>query len=284
MNISEEKNASGTVTKRYFGQGVQIGGTNYYYTWDHLGSIREMTTGTSGTVVAEYDYDPYGRQTQLSGTMSADFGYTGLYVHQPSGLDLSMYRPYLPPLGRWGSRDPIAERGGINLYEYVRNRSLDRRDPTGLDTALTQWTPTPCAKPYETRFIQVILSGNPLYVNAPAVDNGNVGSSNMTNSKPFYPSGSLLSPGYPTSPMTDMFLDQPDPWSLGQFEVCRVCYCKGSGKSTIGPCVKWSVSSNDQNLADLPSTQGPSPDFLDTLNTSPYQQLQPIFRGEPGLR
>jgi RHS repeat-associated protein len=137
MNISEEKNTSGAVTKRYFAQGVQIGGTNYYYTRDHLGSIRAMTTGTSGTVVAEYDYDPYGRQTQLSGTMSADFGFTGLYVHQPSGLNLAAYREYSAALGRWISRDPSGEKSGINLYDYVGNRPIILSDPNGLDPS--QW-------------------------------------------------------------------------------------------------------------------------------------------------
>lgn len=32
--ICEERDASNTVTKRYYGQGVQVGSTNYYYTRD----------------------------------------------------------------------------------------------------------------------------------------------------------------------------------------------------------------------------------------------------------
>src|SRR5437588_5789772 len=39
----------------------------YFYTRDHVGSIREMFTG-GGTVVARYDYDPYGRSTTVLGT------------------------------------------------------------------------------------------------------------------------------------------------------------------------------------------------------------------------
>lgn len=42
--MCEERDSAGsTVKKRFFGQGVQIGSTNYFYTTDHLGSIREMT-------------------------------------------------------------------------------------------------------------------------------------------------------------------------------------------------------------------------------------------------
>jgi len=131
MEIREERNASNAVTKMYFDNGVRIGGTNYYYTRDHLGSIRELT-GTNELVQARYDYDPYGQQTQLSGTITADFGFTGLYYHQPSGLLLAAYREYSPALGRWLGRDPIGERGGINLYGYVLDDPINLIDPLGL--------------------------------------------------------------------------------------------------------------------------------------------------------
>jgi uncharacterized protein RhaS with RHS repeats len=45
------------VTQRNYRQGQYVGTTAYFYTRDHLGSIREMFTG-GGTVVARYDYDP----------------------------------------------------------------------------------------------------------------------------------------------------------------------------------------------------------------------------------
>jgi len=134
MTIREERNASNAVTKMYFTNGVQISGSDYYYTRDHLCSIRELT-GTNGAVLARYDYDPYGQQVQLSGTISADFGYTGFYVHQPSGVLLAPYREYSAPLGRWISRDPLGEAGGINLYEYVKNDPIRLTDRYGLDPA-----------------------------------------------------------------------------------------------------------------------------------------------------
>ena len=134
---SQERDASNNVTKRYFAQGVQIitSGTpaNYYYTFDHLGSIREMVD-SSGTVQAQYDYRLYGHKIKLAGSMDADFGYAGYYYHQPSGLNLTLYRAYNSDLGRWISRDPIGERGGINLYGYVSNNPLAFTDPLGLWT------------------------------------------------------------------------------------------------------------------------------------------------------
>lgn len=134
--ICEERNGHGaTVQKRFFAKGEQrLTGADagiYYYTRDHLGSIREVTN-SAGAVVARYDYDPYGNRVVLSGVMNFDFGYTGHYYHAQSGLNLTYYRVYDPKLGRWLSRDPVGEKAGPNLYDYVMNDPLGRIDPDGL--------------------------------------------------------------------------------------------------------------------------------------------------------
>ena len=132
LRLSEQRTTIGIVAKRFFGQGEQISGTNYYFTRDHLGSIREMVDG-SGTIQGRYSYDPYGRRTKVSGNLDADFGYTGDYYHTVSGLCLTFLRAYDPDLGRWLSRDPIAESGGLNLYDYVLNNPVNWLDPYGTD-------------------------------------------------------------------------------------------------------------------------------------------------------
>jgi len=68
--------------------------------------------------------------------MRVDFGFTGHYFHSPSGLNLTLYRAYSPTLGRWLSRDPIGEEGGLNLYGYVDNNSVNAVDPLGLHAYL----------------------------------------------------------------------------------------------------------------------------------------------------
>ena len=149
MSIAEERDATNTVTKRFYGQGEQIAGTNYYYTRDHLGSVREMTD-SSGNLHARYDYDLYGRLTKLSGDLDADFAFTGHYYHQPSGLFLAPYRAYSADLGRWICRDPIGEEGGLNLYGYVSNsptRFIDNLGlaPTTNGNVVTDTTMVNCA-------------------------------------------------------------------------------------------------------------------------------------------
>ena len=138
--VSEERDAAGVVTKRFFGQGVQlVTGTNaglFYYTRDHLGSIRELTDG-SGNVRARYAYDPFGRRTKVSGDVDADFGFAGMFWSAETGLSLTPARPYSADLGRWLTRDPLdnAEmEQGPNLYAYVGSNPVNLVDPSGLQS------------------------------------------------------------------------------------------------------------------------------------------------------
>jgi RHS repeat-associated protein len=115
----------------------------FFYCRDHLGSIREVvkSAGGTNTLVARYDYDPYGKRlTQYqssSYTGGCDFGYTG-HITAPSlvagqtELVLTHFRAYDPNLGRWLSADPIGEAAGMNLYAYVGGNPLNFRDPLGL--------------------------------------------------------------------------------------------------------------------------------------------------------
>ncbi|MDP9120205.1 MAG: hypothetical protein M3O15_02370 [Acidobacteriota bacterium] len=118
------------ILTRFFPGGMQSGGANYYFSYDHLGSIREVTDG-SGNVVSRYDYDSYGRLTVNQGTPPR-FGFAGYFYHAPSGLSLTKYRAYDPDLGRWESRDPLGEPAGNNPYSYVDDDPVNFLDPAGL--------------------------------------------------------------------------------------------------------------------------------------------------------
>jgi RHS repeat-associated protein len=133
---SEERDATtNAVTKRYFPQGEQrIGGTDagfYYYTKDHLGSIREVTNSSSA-LVTRYDFDLWGKRTKLSGSLETEVGFTGHHHHAKSGLVLTWFRAYDAELGGWLSPDPMGEAGGMNLYGYVENDPLYYSDEFGL--------------------------------------------------------------------------------------------------------------------------------------------------------
>ena len=56
------------------------------------------------------------------------------YTHDPhTTLTHYQLRPYNPTLGRFITRDPIEEEGGLNLYGLVGNNPVGRFDLLGLD-------------------------------------------------------------------------------------------------------------------------------------------------------
>jgi RHS repeat-associated protein len=132
-----------TIDRRYFTNGEQRwDGTawqTYHYCRDHLGSVREVL-GSGGTLVARYDYTPYGERItrhEASGYTPCDLGFTG-HITLPSPvagqteLVLAHFRGYDPALGRWLSSDPIGERGGMNLYQYAGGDPTSFTDRLGL--------------------------------------------------------------------------------------------------------------------------------------------------------
>lgn len=142
--IEERDGITNAVRKRFFDYGFEIAtGTeagDYFTTFDHLGSIREIVDDTE-TLVSRYDYDPYGNVEQLSGTVQSDFLFTGHFYHERSSLSLAPFRAYDVGLGRWLSRDPIefvtSEMPeilpeGPNLYAYVANVPTVYTDEYGL--------------------------------------------------------------------------------------------------------------------------------------------------------
>ncbi len=128
--VCERDGFAGTILKRYFKQGVVDGTTKLYYTFDQLGSIRELVDST-GAIRAQYSYDSYGTRTKTSGDLDSDFGYAGLF-HHSSGLDFAVHRVYDSTQHRWLSRDPLGEGVDLNLYRYCGNSPTNFSDPDGL--------------------------------------------------------------------------------------------------------------------------------------------------------
>jgi RHS repeat-associated protein len=136
--ICEERTPAGAVTKRYFLQGMRVetgpAAGSYFYTADHLGSIRELLD-SAGSVRARYAYDPYGRRSRLQGDVDADFGFAGMFWSTEAALHLTRYRPYDAELGRWLSRDPLSRAElaeSYNLYAYAHNNPVNLSDSLGL--------------------------------------------------------------------------------------------------------------------------------------------------------
>jgi len=107
---------------------------NYYHT-DGNGNVTCLIDG-SQAISAAYRYGPFGEILGQSGALANAnvYRFSSKEFHATSGLSYYLYRFYDPIVQRWINRDPINERGGINLYGFVGNDPINEIDPFGLWT------------------------------------------------------------------------------------------------------------------------------------------------------
>ena len=107
-----------------------------FYHADGNGNITAMVN-TNGIVVARYNYDPYGNLLGMSGPLAEKntYRFSSKEWNGNAGLYYYGFRFYEPNVQRWLNRDPIEEKGGINLYGFVHNDALGNIDPMGESLA-----------------------------------------------------------------------------------------------------------------------------------------------------
>jgi RHS repeat-associated protein len=119
---------------------VTVGSTGsvdrYFPTFDGNGNVNEYLDST-GATVAHYEYDPFGKTTVATGSKANDFShrFSTKPLDLTTGLYYYGYRFYDPETGRWPSKDPIEEAGGINLYGFVGNDGIGTWDYLGQNFA-----------------------------------------------------------------------------------------------------------------------------------------------------
>ena len=89
-----------------------------------------MATDPSGNIIGEYAYTTFGEPLSVTGTYTPRFGFSSK-ERDASGLVYYGFRYYSPILCRWISEDPIREAGGLNLYQFCGNDSINLIDPYG---------------------------------------------------------------------------------------------------------------------------------------------------------
>jgi RHS repeat-associated protein len=106
----------------------------HYFAYDANGNVSDLVD-ESGDVVAHYEYDAFGNKTASSGAYadSNPWQFSTKYWEPETGLLHYELRPYVPNLGRWLSRDPIGERGGVALHGFVGNGAINQWDLMGLE-------------------------------------------------------------------------------------------------------------------------------------------------------
>jgi RHS repeat-associated protein len=93
--------------------------TSHSPTYDGNGNVSEYLT-TTGTLAARFEYDPFGNAVANTDARNR---FTYRFSTKPRDIETSLYyygyRYYDPKIGRWLSRDPIEEEGGVNLYGFI---------------------------------------------------------------------------------------------------------------------------------------------------------------------
>jgi len=96
--------------------------------------VRRVVEVSTGVVVQELEYSPFGRVLVDTNPGFQPFGYAGGLYDSDTGLVRFGARDYDGGTGRWTAKDPIGFSGGdANLYGYVLADPVNGVDPSGLD-------------------------------------------------------------------------------------------------------------------------------------------------------
>ena len=134
-----------------------------HVTHDGNKNVSELVFFSGGSgIAAHYEYAPFGAVTASTRSTSVTaydlrtynpFRFSSEYADDTLGLVYYNYRHYNPLDGRWTSRDPIGEEGGLNVYIYVNRNPLAYIDTLGLFAEGGDWCTCICG------FFQMIGGG-----------------------------------------------------------------------------------------------------------------------------
>ncbi len=151
--------SGGNQTQYIFFNGQRIArrdlsGAVFYFFSDHLGSSR-IVTNSSGGVVEDSDFFPFGAERVLVDSLNNNYKFTGQERDSESGLDYFIARHYWStaarflqpdeftggPVDAFSSNDPlppgplpcadITNPQSLNKYTYTYNNPVRYTDPTG---------------------------------------------------------------------------------------------------------------------------------------------------------
>ncbi|MCP4021116.1 MAG: RHS repeat-associated core domain-containing protein, partial [Desulfobacteraceae bacterium] len=107
----------------------------YYYLYDGNGNVGQLVNSdVPGFVAAHYEYDPFGNIIKAEGGYkdSNPYRFSTKFFDTEMGMYYYGFRYYFPEIGRWLSKDPLGEYGGLNLYAFITNNPINKWDVFGL--------------------------------------------------------------------------------------------------------------------------------------------------------
>jgi len=118
-----------------------LSASRYYYLKDHLGTIR-MTLNETGGISSSADFYPFGMEMDVrslnNGLTDNRYKFTGKERDVETNYDYFGARYYDARIGRWLSRDPLAEKyPSLSPYVYCADNPMKFVDPNGKWLAYT---------------------------------------------------------------------------------------------------------------------------------------------------
>lgn len=101
--------------------------------YDGNGNVIAWVDSSTGALAGGLEYGAFGETVLATGLgATQSYGFSTKYRDRETGMNYYGYRYYNPSTGRWLSRDPIAERGGVNLVALGRNDAINQIDILGM--------------------------------------------------------------------------------------------------------------------------------------------------------
>ena len=147
-NLIFERHSDYTLIFYYNGNGIRThfdyktssSSATYFYRYNLQGDVTAILN-SSGTIVASYDYNPYGDSLYSACVTTSEIGnlnpfrYRGYYYDAETGYYYLQSRYYNPKFCRFINADELIDNGagifGYNMYAYCLNNPVNYEDSDG---------------------------------------------------------------------------------------------------------------------------------------------------------
>ena len=99
----------------------------FLYLYDANGNVGQLVDASTGSLAAQYEYDPFGNTLVANGpeASSNPFRFSTKYLDAETSLYVYTFRSYDPEMGRWWTRDPIGDFAFSNVQKAIFGQRQD---------------------------------------------------------------------------------------------------------------------------------------------------------------